>query len=93
VKLNERIAFHRKRLGLSTREVADIVGVDDTLPYHWEREGGSSPIFKNLTVLVEKAFGMTLSEFFADEPTTPDLPTIKEPSADATADATAPEAA
>lgn len=66
VTLAERIAHHRKRLGLSQRDLAARVGVDVSAVGHWERTGGSSPRAAHLEIVVEKGFGMTMAEFYAD---------------------------
>lgn len=73
--LPERIAHHRKRLGLSQRQLAERVGVDASAVGHWERPGGTSP--RNLESVVEKGFGISMQEFYApvpvgEEPTAPD---------------------
>jgi transcriptional regulator with XRE-family HTH domain len=59
----ERIAYHRKRAGLSQRELAEKLGVDPSAVGHWEREGGSVP--RNLESVVEKGFGLTMAQFYS----------------------------
>lgn len=92
MELRERIAFHRKRIGLTQRALAAKLGCDVSAPGHWEREGGNGP--RNLQDVVERGLEMSMSDFWApisvDESTEPEAPLLEEPTEP---DASSPEAA
>lgn len=58
----ERIAYHRKRAGLSQRQLAAKLDVDASAVGHWEREGGSVP--RDIDA-VAAALGVTMVQFYS----------------------------
>jgi transcriptional regulator with XRE-family HTH domain len=60
--LPERIAYFRKRAGLTQRELALLCDVDQSAPGHWERPNG--PVPRNLEGVVEK-LGVSMVEFYS----------------------------
>jgi transcriptional regulator with XRE-family HTH domain len=60
--IHARIAALRAEKGLSQRDLAKIVGVDETAVSHWET-GSSAPNGRRLPI-VAQALGVTIDELF-----------------------------
>ena len=61
--ISERIAYFRRKAGLSQRELANLIGVDPSAVGHWERVGGSNP--RDLERVVKVGLGLSMPEFYS----------------------------
>lgn len=66
--LNEKIFYHRKRMGLSQEELAEKIGVSRQAVSKWEL-GTSVPELDSL-VLLAKTFGVTTDSLLTEAPET-----------------------